>query len=134
MLNNIQLMGRLTAAPELKKTEGDVSYLNFSIAVNRPKNKEGEIVADFINCTAWRHTAEFISKYFTKGQLILVQGELRQQTYKDKEGKTRTTYVVIPSSVDFCGDAMKKAETKAKEEVTPQEEFSVDDSDEDLPF
>jgi single-strand DNA-binding protein len=95
------LIGRMTADPELKKTPSDVSVTSFSIAVNRPKNKDGEQVADFINVVAWRGTAEFISKYFHKGSAIFIEGSLQTRTYEDKEGKKRTIYEVLANTVDF---------------------------------
>ena len=77
MINTVVLMGRLTADPELRETSNGVSYCRFSIAVDRAHKSGEDKVTDFLNCVAWRQTAEFISRYFTKGQMIAVVGSLR---------------------------------------------------------
>lgn len=105
MLNKIALMGRLTADPELKATTSGISVLDFSIAVDRSyKTKAGDNVTDFINIIAYRSTAEFIKKYFVKGQMIALVGELHSGKYEDKEGKTRTIHKVAAEEVYFCGN------------------------------
>lgn len=106
MLNCIILMGRLTADPELKETPNGIPVLSFSIAVDRSYGKERQ--TDFINVVAWRHTAEFISKYFSKGQMIALQGSLQSRRYTDKQGNNRIAYEVVADSVHFTGS---KAET-----------------------
>lgn len=147
MLNNVIIMGRLTADPELKSTQGDISFCNFTVAVDRDfKNKDGEREADFIPCTAWRQTAEFICKYFSKGQAIAVHGTLQSRRYEDKDGNKRTAYDVVVANAWFAGD--KPAE---KNEPAPRvpgfkppkgatvpdhddDEFARVDDDDDLPF
>lgn len=97
MINNVTLLGRLTAAPELKTTRNSgQSVTAFTIAVERRyQNKDGEKITDFINCVAWRNTAEFISKYFKKGDPIVVVGEIQTRKYQDKQGNSRIAVEVI---------------------------------------
>ena len=84
-INRVILMGRLTADPELKQTQSGVSVCQFTVAVTRARaDQNGERQSDFINVVAWRQTAEFVCRYFNKGRLILVEGELRTRTYDDK--------------------------------------------------
>ena len=84
MINNVTLMGRLTAAPELKVTPSGVNVTAFCIAVERRfQQKDGAKQSDFINCVAWRNTAEFITRYFSKGDMIAVTGEIQTRKYKD---------------------------------------------------
>lgn len=99
MLNKVILMGRLTADPELKRTPNGVSVATFSLAVSRNYNKD---ITDFINIVAWRQTADFISKYFSKGQLIALEGELQTRNYEDKQGNKRTAVEVIAEQVYFA--------------------------------
>ena len=106
-MNNVTLMGRLTADPELRQTQSGVSTCRFTVAVNRKfKNQNGEYDADFISCTAWRQTAEFVSKYFSKGKMIVVEGSLRTGSYTDKNHSDVTHYTtdVFVDGVEFCGD------------------------------
>lgn len=104
--NKVILMGNLTAAPELKQTPSGASVCTFSIAVNRKMAKNGEV--DFINIVAWRHTAEFVAKYFTKGKTILVCGQLQTRSYTDKQGAKRTVTEVVAEEVSFAGFAEDK--------------------------
>lgn len=105
MLNNINLIGRLTRDPELRRTGSNVAVANFTIAVDRDysgPNKEKE--TDFIDCVAWRQTGEFVSKYFTKGKQIAVSGRLEIRSWTDKDGNKRRTAEVNVSNAYFCGD------------------------------
>lgn len=104
MLNHITLMGRLTDNPDLRSVGSGISTVSFTIAVNRDfKNKEtGNYEADFIDIQAWRHTAEFVSKYFTKGQLVAVEGRLQIESYTDREGVKRRAARVVASQVHFA--------------------------------
>ena len=88
-MNNISLVGRLTADPELKQTQSGISVTSFSIAVDRPGSKD---TTDFLPCVAWRQTAEFVCKYFRKGQRIGLIGKLTSRKYEDKNGNPRTAY------------------------------------------
>ena len=130
-LNKVILGGRLTADAELKQTPQGVSVTTFSIAVNR-RGKDAQ--TDFINCQAWRQTAEFISKYFTKGQEILVIGELHVDKY-DKDGETRYSTRVVVDEVEFCGSKSEnKAQTENNANTKVPEGFEIVDDDDDLPF
>ena len=99
-INKVILMGRFTADPELKKTGDGVSVIRFTVAVNRPKQKDKEQAADFISCVAFRQTAEFISKYFRKGSAIIVFGTIRTGFY-EKDGTRIYTTDVIADEVNF---------------------------------
>ena len=108
MLNHITLMGRLVADPELRRTGSGVAVTTFRIAVDRdfaPKDG-GERKADFITCVAWRQTGEFISKYFTKGRMIVVDGRLEMRDWTDRDGNKRTTAEVIVDNAYF-GDSRR---------------------------
>ena len=107
-MNVVILMGRLTADPELRTTNNGVSVTSFSIAVDREYTKEKQ--TDFINCVAWRNSAEFISKYFSKGQMIALRGTLQQNNYTDKDGNKRTSYNVVVDSANFCGGKETQSE------------------------
>lgn len=103
-INISVLTGRLTADVELKTTPSGVSVCSFSLAVDRKYQPQGEERAtDFIDCVAWRNTAEFISKYFKKGSMIGIEGEIQTRTYTDKEGKKRKVTEVIVNNASFCG-------------------------------
>lgn len=106
-MNKVILMGRLTADPNLNQTPSGVSSCRFTVAINRPfANKQtGERDADFINCVAWRQTAEFINRYFKKGSMICVEGTLRNNNYQDKKYPDVTHYNtdVLVDNVEFCG-------------------------------
>lgn len=104
MINNVTLMGRLTARPELKATQSGTTVTGFCIAVDRRyQPKDGEKLTDFINCVAWRNTAEFVTKYFDKGDMIAVTGEIQTRAYKDKNGNNRTAFEVVINQASFCG-------------------------------
>lgn len=103
-INEVILMGRLTADPELKQTQGGASVCQFTLAVNRQPDKSGEKKADFINVVAWSKTAEFISRYFTKGRLMIVNGSIRTRNYDDKNGIKHYVTEVFADNVAF-GDS-----------------------------
>lgn len=151
MLNKVILMGRLTAAPELKQTPNGVSVTSFSIAVERNfADKNGSRQTDFINIVAWRQTAEFITRFFSKGSMIALEGSIQTRNYEDKNGNKRTAFEVIAEQVYFTGS---KSETGTRSDYSqnfpapeafqePQKgsSFSVgefeeiDTDDSDLPF
>ena len=102
-MNVVCMIGRLTSDCELKTTQNGVSVTSFNLAVDRsytPKGQEKQ--TDFIPCVAWRNTAEFISKYFRKGQRMAVKGELQQRTYTANDGSKRNVYEVIVDGAFFC--------------------------------
>lgn len=104
MLNTVILMGRLTYDPELRTTPTGTSVVRFQIAIDRRFQKQGEErKADFIDVTAWRQTAEFVSKYFHKGSMIAVEGSIQTDNYTDKDGSKRKSVQVVANNVSFCG-------------------------------
>lgn len=123
MLNHIDLMGRLTKDPELRYTQNDTPVASFTLAVDRDVGSE----TDFISCVAWRKTAQFVDKYFTKGSMAVVSGRLQLREWTDNEGKKRYATEVVADRVYF-GEAKKK--TKKAEGSA----FSDLDDDGDLPF
>lgn len=113
-MNNVVLMGRLTADPELRQTQSGISNCSFTVAVDRRfKNENGEYDTDFITCVAWRQTAEFVSRYFSKGSMIAVSGSLRTRKYQDKNHSDVTHYKtdVFVESVEFTGEKKQQGTT-----------------------
>lgn len=143
-LNKVILGGRLTADPELKQTTSGITVCSFSIAVNRKMAKDKEREADFINCTAWRSTAEFISKYFKKGSSICVVGSIQTRSWEDNEGQKRyATEVVVEEAmfVDSKAEAQGAAaqytpEAYSAPTLNPQStpKFEEVEDDSGLPF
>ena len=134
-------MGRLTADPELRTTPNGISVTSFSIAVDRAYQKAGtERQTDFINCVAWRQTAEFITKYFQKGSMIAVNGTLQQRSYTDKDGNKRTAYDVVIDNASFCGSKSEGSTRPRSDEPASFSNAGMGDfeeitmSDDDLPF
>lgn len=120
MLNVVALMGRLVYEPELKTTQNGTNVCSFRIAVDRSFTRQGEErKADFIDVTAWRQTAEFVSKYFQKGSMIAIEGSLQTTSYQDKNGNNRTKVEVVASNVSFCGSkAAERAVVKDFDQQT----------------
>lgn len=114
MLNHIDIMGRLTRDPELRRTASGTAVTNFSVAVDRDFSGKdgGEKETDFIDCVAWRNTGEFVSKYFTKGSMIVVSGRLQIRKWQDKDGNNRYSAEVVADNCYF-GES-KKADTAAQ--------------------
>ena len=145
MINLVIETGRLTATPELKTTTNGISVCSFTIAVDRSFKSGEERQTDFINCVAWRSTAEFISKFFTKGKLIGIEGSLQSRRYQDKNGDNRTAFEVVVDKAHFIG---AKNDNKADEDKLPEFENKLEtaqkssgtdidnalDDDGDLPF
>lgn len=146
MLNHITIMGRLTRDPELRRTASGVAVVGFALAVDRDYSGKdgGEKEADFIECVAWKNTAEFVAKYFTKGRMAVVSGRLQIRNWNDKDGNKRKTAEVVADHVYF-GDS-KKDESSGNNAATsgggytpqysaPQyPDFATLDDDEKLPF
>ena len=111
MLNHITIMGRLTRDPELRRTGSGVAVASFTVAVDRDFGGRdgGEKETDFIDCVAWRQTGEFVSKYFTKGRMIVVSGRLQIRSWTDKDGNKRRTAEVVADNVYF-GDSKRDNE------------------------
>lgn len=148
-MNNICLLGRLTADPELRHTPSQVAVTSFTVAVDRsytPKGQERQ--ADFIPVVAWRQTAEFVCRYFHKGQRIALQGSLQSRSYTDKDGNKRTAYEVVADNVFFAesknGGAAPAShyDNQVPQYSEPQPAFSTASSgdfeeivsDDELPF
>ena len=108
MLNHIVIMGRLVRDPELRRTGSGIAVASFRVAVDRDfvSKDGGERKADFIDCVAWRQTGEFISKYFTKGRMIVVEGRLEMRDWTDKEGNKRTSAEIVVANAYF-GDSKR---------------------------
>lgn len=127
-MNKVVLMGRLTRDPETRYTQGNnTAVCSFSLAVNRRFKQEGQPDADFINVVAWAKTAEFVSKYFTKGQQVAVVGRIQTRNYDDKEGKKIFVTEVVAEEVYF-------ADSKKEPNVTTSAGFMAVDNPEGLPF
>lgn len=139
MINNVVLMGRLTAEPELKSTANGVEVTSFTIAVERSYTKSGEQrQADFIDCVAWRQTAAFICNYFKKGSMIAVTGEIQTRNYEDKNGNKRKATEIVVSQVSFTGernDGTTAAPVASQPQTAPAPTLDIEtDDDDDMPF
>jgi single-strand DNA-binding protein len=146
-MNKVILVGRLTADPELRQTQSGVASCKFNIAVNRKfaDKDTGERQADFISCQAWRQTAEFICRYFSKGKMIAIEGNLRTGKYQDKNHSDVTHYTtdVFVDSVEFVGgkneNGGQSQTSTSSEKSTSYSSGSVEEyeeilSDDDMPF
>lgn len=151
-MNKVILMGRLTRDPEMRQTTGGIQVCSFSIAVNRRFAKDGQQNADFINCTAWRQQAEFICKYFHKGAMIAIVGNLQSHSWENQEGKRQYSTDVVVEEVHFTG-SRQESQTGVQEggfnmtQPAPQPETdnvfgdidsmgfqTIEGSEDDLPF
>ena len=144
MLNHITIMGRLTRDPELRRTGSGIAVASFTLAVDRdfsPKDG-GERETDFIDCVAWRQTGEFVSKYFTKGSMIVVSGRLQIRNWNDKDGNKRRSAEVVADNVYFGeskrsneGSSYDNSSYAAPAAPAPASDFSmIEDDDSQLPF
>ncbi len=147
MLNHITIMGRLTRDPELRYTQNQTPVASFTVAVDRDFSGQNgqEKQTDFIDCVAWRSTGEFISKYFSKGRMIVVSGRLQSRKWQDKEGNNRTSWEVVADSCYF-GDSKKDGDGNTQQgqygsrtaqnppDVAPPTLEDLGDDDGELPF
>jgi single-strand DNA-binding protein len=135
MLNNAVIMGRLTADPELRQTPSNVSVTRFTVAVDRGYAKQGEEKkTDFINIVAWRSTAEFVCKYFSKGSMIAIQGAIETGSY-EKDGVKRYTFEINADNVSFCGSKNEQSSNEGvANNATTTPDFAEMADDDDLPF
>jgi single-strand DNA-binding protein len=151
MLNRVILMGRLTGDPETRYTQSNISVTRFSLAVNRAgKQQEGQPTADFFDIVAWRQTADFVGKYFKKGQQVLVEGNLRNNTWTDQQGQKRHRTEI---HIDHAYFAEGRRESSGTADYTPAPQqtaqrqteaapaasegdgfYTLNEDDEDLPF
>lgn len=141
-MNICALTGRFTAEPELKTTSNGTSVTSFCLAVDRKYQPSGEEKkTDFIDCVAWRNTADFICKYFSKGSMIGIEGEIQTKTFEDKNGNKRKATEVLVSNVSFCGSKSSNSSGEIENDPLPaladklnNMDFNEVDSDDDLPF
>ena len=147
MLNCVTLIGRLVADPELRTTQTGRSVATFRIAVDRSFVKQGEErKADFITIVAWESTANFVSRYFSKGSMIAIQGRIQTRSYEDSNGNKRTAFEVVATEASFCGSKNETSPGAAQTPATPTvnpyvaayvaapDDFEEIPDDEDLPF
>lgn len=144
MINSVVIMGRLTFDPELRTTPTGVSVVRFQVACDRNYQKSGEErKADFIDVTAWRQTAEFISRYFRKGSMIAVEGSIQTDSYTDNNGNKRKSVTVVANNVSFCGSKAEGSSNSNPVYSQPAPSYAsasnsdfeeIVDDDDDLPF
>ena len=136
MLNRIIVMGRMTRDPELRRTNSGTAVASFTVAVDRDfKSQSGEKETDFIDVVAWRNTAEFASKYFSKGRMAVVEGRLQIRDWTDKDGNKRRSAGIVADSVYFGDSKRDGGDTVQSEpQSEPQSGFSEVEDDGDLPF
>ena len=152
MLNVVAIMGRLVADPELCTTTQGNSVCSFRIACDRSYVQQGqERQADFIDVVAWRHQADFVSKYFQKGSMIAIEGSLQTRNYQDKNGNNRTAVEVVANNISFAGAKRQDAQSAPSYEQQTishvqqakaqsgfaqgnTDDFAVIDDNDDLPF
>lgn len=138
-MNNVQLIGRLTVDPELKHTQNGTACTRFNIAVDRKVKQGEEKQADFITVVAWQQRAEFICKYFSKGQKIALTGSIRTGSYTDRDGNKRNTFEVWAENVEFCESKAERAQNQSQNQQQQKNETLPDvsmeyDMNADLPF
>ena len=134
MLNKIIVMGRLTRDPELRRTNSGIAVASFTVAVDRDfKPQSGEKETDFIDIVAWRNTAEFVSKYLSKGRMAVVEGRLQLRDWTDKEGNKRRTAEIVADSVYF-GDSKRDGGDNSGYAPASSGSFAEVEDDGDLPF
>jgi single-strand DNA-binding protein len=139
MYNKIILMGRIVNDPELKTTPNGANVCTFRIAVDRRFQKQGEErKSDFFNVVVWRQQADFVSRYFSKGRMILVEGEMTTRQYTDKNGNNATWYEVIAERVSFTGEKSQGGSSPAPQGAPPvpsaPPQFEDVGADDDYPF
>ena len=145
-LNNVNLMGRMTRDPEIRHTNSGTPVASFTLAVERDfKNSNGEKETDFIDCTAWRNTADFVGRYFGKGRMAVVSGRMQIRKWTDKDGNKRIAPEVVAEHIYF-GDSKKddaneyapqtatKAATSAPQNDYSANGFDADENDDEFPF
>lgn len=125
MINNAVIMGRIVAVPELRTTTNGTSVTSFTVAVDRKFSQEKQ--TDFLDIVAWKNTAEFVCKYFTKGSMIAIQGNIQTRLFEDKNGNKRKAVEIVAENVSFCGG---KSDNKESATVP---NISVDDDYRDIP-
>lgn len=132
MLNHIVIMGRLTRDPELRYTQSQIPVASFTLAVDRDLSGRdgGERQTDFVDCVAWRGSAEFVSRYFSKGSMAVVSGRLQIRDWTDREGGKRRSAEVVADNIYFG----ERKQTGQAVDVTPPSFEELDGDDDDMPF
>lgn len=130
MYNKAILIGRLTRDPELRQTPNGVSVTTFTIAMNRPG---GKTTTDFIDIVAWRNTAEFICRYFSKGKAILVDGSIQTRSYTDKNGQNQRVWEIVADGVNFV-ESKSAGQEPQTSPINSTDDFAEIESDSGLPF
>lgn len=149
-MNKVVLLGRLVADPEVRYTQNNVAMVRFKLAVNRQgKPQEGQPTADFLQITAWRHTAEFVGKYFQKGQQVLIEGHLRNNSWTDQQGNKRYSDDIHADQVYFADSKRDRSDNTSFAPDAPKVSaqsfqgqspasgdgfYTLNEDDEDLPF
>lgn len=128
MLNYVMIMGRLTADPELRKTDSGIEFTGFSVAVQRPKSKGKETETDFFDCVAWGSRANIVCEHYSKGSMILIVGSLRNNRYTDKNGNKRTAAQILVKEVFFTEKKPSNSTIQAEPEFI---DIGIDDN---VPF
>lgn len=133
-LNSVNLMGRLTADPTLRYTQSETAVASFTLAVDRDYQSGGnERQTDFVECVAWRKTAEFISRHFAKGRMMALHGSLQSRKWQDRDGNNRVSWEVVADNVYFCGDRKNESAGNVNITATEFEELGNDEGG-SLPF
>lgn len=133
-MNQVQLIGRMARDPELRRTEKGTSVVSFALAVDRRFQRDA---VDFIDCVAWRSTAEFVDKYFRKGKRVALTGSIQVRKWKDKDGNDRKSVEVIADSVEFADGKDQGAGSYADDQMAAggsQQFTEIEDEDGELPF
>ena len=134
-MNIIAIKGRLVRDPDMRHTQSGVAVTTITVAVDRAYSGDGEKQADFFDCVFWRQSAEFVSKYFTKGKEIIVTGEMHSRKWTDKDGNPRTSWEIQNCHAEFCGGKGESAPATYEAPATPASDFAMlDDTDLQLPF
>ena len=133
-MNFIAIHGRLVRDPEIRQTQSGVSVTNITVAVDRAYSNGGEKQTDFFDCVFWRQSAEFVSKYFSKGKEIIVHGEMQSRKWQDKDGNNRISWEIQNAHAEFCGSA-KASDSTQNTTVQPAVNFSpLEDDGTPLPL
>ncbi len=142
MLNRVIIMGRLTDNPELRHTSNNIPMTTFTVACERNYRSGDERVTDFLDVVAWRNTAEFASKYFTKGMQVAVEGSIQVRSYTDRDGNKRRAWDIVADQVYFADSKRENGYTGGRTESAPAasvsnataDDFTEFDGSDDLPF
>ena len=141
MLNRVVIQGRMAFDPELKRTDSGTAVCSFRLAVDRSfKSSDGGRDTDWINCVAWRQTAEFLCRYFSKGKMILVEGRLQSRDWTDKNGNKRTEIEVVAEGLHFCDTKRSEGSNSIPKDLPdeiqngPDEELPEAEDEGGLPF